>query len=180
MVTLEECRGCPGFTPFLKGPNQQLNVCSYVGKVNYSFFREELCPCKTCLVKQLCGRTKWKDKAECDLFITAMLNPRLYRTHMVAKVHDMAIFPPNERNIMDLKSDCKGCLSYTATMYASFCSSTSLSGILSFVKVCPCRTCLVKGVCQPSYKKHSSTEGKPYCEMFLNASRKTRGSVVYG
>jgi hypothetical protein len=92
----DDCRGCPGFVPFLEPPNQHLNECSYVGKVNYEFFREELCPCKNCLVKLLCGKTKWKDKATCEPFMLAMSNQKLYRTNMVAKVHDMAIFPPEK------------------------------------------------------------------------------------
>lgn len=95
MPNLEGCRGCPGFKPFPpESQHQKFNACTYVGTINYHYFRTELCPCKNCLVKLLCGKTKWKDKADCEKFMEAISNPRLYRTNMVAKVRDMAIFPP--------------------------------------------------------------------------------------
>jgi hypothetical protein len=81
---------------------------------------------------------------------------------------------------MDLPKECQGCTSYIEASSGTFCVVTSISTILSFSKVCPCKTCLLKCMCYSRIRKHSKIQGVPYCELFLEASRNSRGLIAYG
>jgi hypothetical protein len=81
---------------------------------------------------------------------------------------------------MDLRDGCQGCRSLIDDhKIGTFCSITPLSMILSFAKVCPCRTCLLKCMCSSKIKKHVN-QGFPYCELFLKASKSLKGNIAYG